>query len=302
MARRVSGSVGVPTSSIATSTPPGRIRRTCLGDLAAVDDRVVDADRLERAGPLGTAGGRDDREAAILGEDGRGHADRGGAAADQQRLPGLGVEADGERSVGGLEHLGDRAERRPVEVGAERDDLAGGDAGVLGVAAVERAAHPAHHRRDLPAGLELAPGSRDHGAGGLDAEHAREGDALGEPESRVQLGAVSPNALTRISTHPGAGSGIGSSRISRASGGPGAVEHRGAHGVGHRPQRYSHPLDTPRLDAVDQPMATRTVCCSVLMPWPRRARATTRARGRRRSAAGVRRASPRPARARRRRR
>ena len=201
----MSGSVGVPTSSSATSTPSGTISRTAAAISPSSTIAWSTPIASQCAGALGAAGGGEDGQAAVLGEHGGGHADRRGAAADQQRLAGLGVEPDGQRAVGGLEHLGDGAEGRPVEVGVERDDLAGGDAGVLGVAAVEGAAHAAHHRRDLLPGRELAAGGGGDDAGGLDAQHARERHALGEPKPGVQLGAVEPECLDAMSTQPGLG-------------------------------------------------------------------------------------------------
>ena len=62
-------------------------------------------------------------------------------------------------------------------------------------------AHPAHHGRDLLAGGELAAGRVGDDAGRLDAEHARERHALGQPEPRVQLGAVEAERLD-LDQHP----------------------------------------------------------------------------------------------------
>ena len=87
--------------------------------------------------------------------------------------------------MGGLEHLRNRAERRPVKLGPERDHLGGGHARELGVAAVEGAAHAAHHRGDLPALLDLAAGRGGDDARRLDAEHARERDALRHAQAGV---------------------------------------------------------------------------------------------------------------------
>ena len=69
----------------------------------------------------------------------------------------------------------------------------------LGVAAVERATHPAHHRHHLLPGPESPPGGLDH-AGGLDPRHPREGAAVREALPEVELGAVDAERLTRIST------------------------------------------------------------------------------------------------------
>ncbi len=67
-----------------------------------------------------------------------------------------------------------------------------GHAGVLGIAAVEGAAHPAHHRHHLLSRSELAARAGGDDTGGLDAGHPRERHALGEAEAGVQFGAVEP--------------------------------------------------------------------------------------------------------------
>jgi hypothetical protein len=233
VARRVSGRVSVPTSSIAAWTPSGTDRSGLGGDVAVVEEDVVDADRLQRRHGVGLAGGGEDGEAAVLGQDGGGHPDRGGAAADQQGLAGLGVEADGQRAVGGLDHLGNRAQRRPVELGAKRDHLGGGHTGELGIAAVKGPAHATHHRGDLLALLELASGCSGDDAGGLDAEHAREGDALGEAQPRVQLGAIDPKGLDP-DEHP-AWARLGDRQLAdhKCLGRARGVQHHGTHGRGH---------------------------------------------------------------------
>ena len=59
-----------------------------------------------------------------------------------------------ERAVGSLRHLGDRANRSPVQVGREGNCDALGDQGVARVGAVVLAAKTAHHEGDLLAGLE----------------------------------------------------------------------------------------------------------------------------------------------------
>jgi hypothetical protein len=114
----------------------------------------------------------------------------------QQRLARLCIETDGQRPVGRLQHLGHRSERRPAKLGGEGDQLAGGDAGVLGVATVERAAHPTHHRRDLlsrqqhPAGrglgdLQLADLQRLGWARRVEHDGAHRFGHLGSPSRSV---------------------------------------------------------------------------------------------------------------------
>ena len=177
------------------STPSGRMLRTCAATSPSSTSGWWTPIAAQGVGAVGVAGGGEHGHAEPAGEHGGRHPDRRGAAADQDRLAGLRVETDGERTVRRLQHLGYGAEGGPVEVAGERDDLAHGHAGVLGVAAVEGAAHAAHHRRDLRAGRELAAGAGDDDAGRLDAEHAREGHAVGEAEPGVQLGAVEPEGL-----------------------------------------------------------------------------------------------------------
>ena len=98
---------------------PGRSLADLRRDLAVVDEQVVDADRLQRVGAVGRRVVERTVRPRSLARTAAAMPDRRGAAADQQRLAGLGVEADGQRAVGGLQHLGHRAERRPVELGAE---------------------------------------------------------------------------------------------------------------------------------------------------------------------------------------
>ena len=133
-----------------------------------------------------------------------------------------GVQARGQRPVGGLQHFGDGAERGPVQVAAERDDLGGRDAGVLRVPAVKDPAHAAHHRGDLLPGRELPAGASGDDPGRFDAGHPGERDALRQAEPGCSSERLSPNALTLMSTQPADGTGTGSSRMARADGGPGA--------------------------------------------------------------------------------
>jgi hypothetical protein len=201
VARRVSGEGGCADQFECgvSSVPEDGV--DLAGDVAVADEHVVCADAGERGARGGVAGGGQDGHAALPGQHRGGHADRGGAAADQDGLPGVSVESDGERPVGGLQHFRDRADGRPAQFAAERDDLAGRHAGVLGVAAAEHAAHSAHHRGDLPAGRELPAGAPGDHPGRFDAGHPGERDSLGQAEPGVQLRAVEPERLD-LDEHP----------------------------------------------------------------------------------------------------
>jgi len=137
------------------------------------------------------------RHAGGAGELQAGKADRGRRAAQQQRLPLLQVEVL-QRAGGGHKRLGQRAEHVPRQRGVERDQLVVGDERVLGVAAVERAAHLPHQCRDrLPrrhAGR--VPVHRLHHADQLDPEDPRERHRVaGVALERLVLGPVEPERL-----------------------------------------------------------------------------------------------------------
>lgn len=77
-----------------------------------------------------------------------------------------------------------------------RDRLRDRHARELRAAAIEAAAHPAHHRDDLLASGQLAARAGRDDAGGLDPRHAQERDfGVGEAEPGLQLGAVQPEGL-----------------------------------------------------------------------------------------------------------
>ena len=95
-----------------------RCARTWRGDVPVVEERVVDAVLGERARRSACRVVASTVAPQSLGQDGGGQADRGGAAADQQRLAGLQVQAGGQRAVGGLQHLRQCAEDLPGQVGA----------------------------------------------------------------------------------------------------------------------------------------------------------------------------------------
>jgi hypothetical protein len=191
---------------------------------------VSDPDPDQDVGAGEVAGGGEHGEAAAFGEHSGGEPDRGGAAADQQGLSRPGVESDGEGAVGGLQHLGDRAEGGGVEVAVEGDDLGGGNAGVLGVAAVEGAAHPTHHGHHLLPRRELLARAGGDDSGGLDAEHPRKGHALGEAEAGVQLGAVEPERRDADQYPARFGGGNGQLADLQSFRRSGRVEDDGAHG------------------------------------------------------------------------
>ena len=107
----------------------GHDRADAGGDAAVVEDRVVDPGPVENVGAGEVAGHGEHGESGTFDEDGGGEPYRGGAAPDQEGLSGPGVEPYGQGSVGGLQHLRNRAESGGVEVAAERDDLGDGDAG-----------------------------------------------------------------------------------------------------------------------------------------------------------------------------
>jgi hypothetical protein len=209
-------------------------------DRAVVGDDVVDAGLAQRA-RLGLRARRGQNgEAAALGEDRGGQADRRRAAADQQRLTGLHVQPDGQRPVRGLEHLGHGSQRRPRQVAAERDRLRDRHARELRVAAIEAAAHPAHHRDDLLADGQFAARAGGDDAGRLDPWHARERDlGVAETEPGLQFGAVQPEGLD-LDEDP-AGLGLGhraladDKRVGRRGDG---VQDDGAHGGGERSHAY----------------------------------------------------------------
>src|SRR2546421_8853071 len=113
------------------------------------------------------------------------------------------------------------------------DDLSGRYAGVLGVAAVEGAAHAAHHGHDLLADGELSAGARGDDTGGFDAQHPREGHTLGEAEAGMQLGTVESEGLD-LDEHP-AGHWDGARQYADGKGlrWSWGVQDDGSHGLGH---------------------------------------------------------------------
>jgi hypothetical protein len=204
--------------------PLGKDRLDLPGDGAIADEHMVHPNGGQRRGLSRVAGRGQRRHALLLGQDRGGYPDRGGAAADEDGSAGLGVEADSQRPVGRLKHLGDSSEGGPGQAAAERDDLGGRDAGVLGVAAVEHAAHAAHHRDDLLCHRELLTRALGDDTGRFDAQHTGKHDALGQTEPGVQLGAVEPERLNLDQDPPrGRGGHRELSRMHNASGGPDAL-------------------------------------------------------------------------------
>jgi hypothetical protein len=64
------------------------------GDVTVIQQRVLHADLAKDVGAVRFAGGREHGHAEPTGEHGDRHPDRRGAASDQDRLPGLGIETD----------------------------------------------------------------------------------------------------------------------------------------------------------------------------------------------------------------
>jgi len=94
-----------------------------------------------------------------------------------------------------LQRLRDGAEDLPGQVGAERDNAGAWDNGVFGVAAVEGAAHAAHHRGHLLPERQVAVGDGVDDADAFDAQHTGEGHAFGEAKTGMQFGSVEAKRL-----------------------------------------------------------------------------------------------------------
>src|SRR4029453_9281186 len=92
----------------------------------------------------------------------------------------------------GLQHLRDRTERLPGQLGVDPLDLPGGNTGVLRITPVERPSHAAHHGRNDIALRE--PGSRRalDDADRLYAEDAGKRDARRIPLPGEHLGTIQP--------------------------------------------------------------------------------------------------------------
>ena len=210
-----------PTSSTAASTPPGHQAPDGLSDSAVVDHHLVDTEVAELRLAVSTSRGGDDPHSSQPSQDGERHAHRRGAATDQDALPFPAVHAGGQRSGRRLQHLGQGPEHAPRQAAGEGDHLAGGDAGVLGVPAVEVPAHPAHHRGHLRSCRELTTRCRGHSPDGLDAGYAGEGPRVREPLPEVLLGPVQAERVD-LDQHPtGLWVGIGTVVTRRTSGPPG---------------------------------------------------------------------------------
>jgi len=190
---------------------------------------VVDPVRREGVQPIRLAGGGQHGGAQVVGQRGGGEAERGGAAPDQQALPGPQVQPGRQRPVRGLQRLRDAAEHRPRQVGPERDHVPARHHGVFGVAAVVSATHPAHQRGHLLAGAQIAAGCGIHRADRLDTGHDREPHPVGQAAPQVKFGAVEPERLHR-DPHP-ARSGLRDRQVAdlEVVHRPGLAEHDGAH-------------------------------------------------------------------------
>src|SRR5205085_3598809 len=195
VARRVSGSVLVPTSSSAASTPSGTIARawaatspsstrtwsTPIASSAAtrpgwrVVERTVRPRSLARIAVAIPTDEVPPRISSVWP-----------ACASRPTVS----EPWAVWSISGIAPSVAQSSSEPNGI-----TLGGGHTGELGIAAVKGPAHATHHRGDLLAFLELASGCSGDDAGRLDAEHARKGEALREPQARVQLGAIDPKRL-----------------------------------------------------------------------------------------------------------
>ena len=279
VASSVSGSVGVPTSSSAASTPPGTSAWTAAAISPVSSSGWSTPSSAQPVEPVAPAGGREHGRPELPRERGRGDADRRRAAADQQRLAGAQVQPGRQRAVRGLQRLGQRADDLPRQLRRDRDHAAGRDDGVLGVAAVERAAHAAHHRHDLLPRRQAGAGRGVDDAGALDPGHAREARALREPEPQVQLRAVQPERLDADPDPARRGLRDRQRADPQGLGRAGSVQHDGAHG-----RRHDRTKQSRQTSSSPPPAGSRAA-----------ARCATSAAGgapRRRSAAAISRSSP----------
>lgn len=148
------------------------------GDLAVVDHDMVHPE-LAQALRLGRIpGGGHDRGSEAFRQQGRGHADRGGPAPEEQGLAGPCPGSHREGPVRRLQHFRDRTDRLPRQLGFEGEDLVDGDRGVFRVPAVEVTTHAAEDRHDLLSLGEATAGVVVDDAGGLDPDDAGEGDGV----------------------------------------------------------------------------------------------------------------------------
>ena len=171
-------------------------------DLAGIEEWVVDPVLFQPSEPVGPPGGGQHRGAAPCGQRGGCQAHRRGAAPNQYGLTGLQVQANGQRAIRGLHHLGQRPQHLPGQVGVNGDDLGQRHRGVLGIAAVVAAPHVSHHRDDLLPGSQPATsGGRVHGARGLDARHPRKADTHAQTQPKLQLRTVEAERLD-ADAHP----------------------------------------------------------------------------------------------------
>ena len=176
-------------------------------DQSGVDQHVVDAVIAERSSSVSPAGGGQDGRADVLRECGSDQAKRRGATANQHGLTGLQFQSGGQRTIGRLQRLRYGAEDLPGQVGVERDHAGAWDNGVFGVAAVEGAAHAAHHRGHLLPELQVAVRYGVDDADAFDAQHTREGHAFGQAKTGVQLGSVEAKRLDLDADPPRLGFG-----------------------------------------------------------------------------------------------
>lgn len=167
-------------------------RADLRGHDAGVDDDLVGPGSLQHAGLHLASRGRDDLQAGLFRYRKRRKADRRRAAANQERLAPRDAQARAQRSVTGLQHLGQCAERVPGKFRVEREDTRPRDARVLGIRPVELPSHAAHHRGHALAGRHLAARIVDDGAHAFDAEHSRKLHGRRCTDASEPLGTIQP--------------------------------------------------------------------------------------------------------------
>jgi hypothetical protein len=173
--------------------PPPEVRRL---------QREGGAQDLDAGGPFRPAAGRDHLRSGAHRKIDRRQAERGGSAADHQRLALLqgqiGVQAGPGRGV----RLRDGRQRLPGQAPRlDGDDVGGRRVDLLGIAAVQGTAEAAHERKDGLAGAERALRVLDDLA---DAFYAADlGDVAPGAGAEVGLCVVEAERLDRDPHHAG---------------------------------------------------------------------------------------------------
>ncbi len=126
---------------------------------------------------------------------GRRETDGCGSSAHKQTVTGFKLQRLEKRAVRRLQHLRNRANDGPVQVGFKGLCVRSLDTGVLCVPAIEIAPHTAHGCRHFLALLELAARTFGNNSGGLDAQNARELDTGRMALPGEHLGTVEPECF-----------------------------------------------------------------------------------------------------------